>query len=92
MFFSLWGQTETVLPLLFRRSSRCTSLLLPHSHSNIFIHGNALIFQRKFFLRVAKHRLHDPSEIFALDFEREFRKFGICSVSATIEIDWSIFL
>jgi hypothetical protein len=63
-----------------------------HSHSLVLGHVNALIFQRNFFLRMAKDRLHDPSEIWALDFKRKFRRFKICSVSATIEIDWSIFL
>jgi len=40
----------------------------PHSHSIILDHGNALIFQRKFFLRTTKYRLADPSEICALEF------------------------
>ncbi|ESW87697.1 hypothetical protein X772_11580 [Mesorhizobium sp. LSJC280B00] len=38
-----------------------------------------------------KNRLPDPSEICALEFKGEFRRFKICSVSATIGIDWSIF-
>jgi hypothetical protein len=38
-----------------------------------------------------KNRLADPSEICALEFKGEFRRFGICSVSATIDIDRSIF-
>jgi hypothetical protein len=62
----------------------------PHSHSMVLSHGNALIFQRKFFLRTAKNRLTDPSEIFALDFKHEFRRSAICSVSATIGINRSI--
>jgi hypothetical protein len=37
-----------------------------------------------------KNRLPDPSEICALDFKREFRGFGIYSVSATIDIDRSV--
>jgi hypothetical protein len=62
-----------------------------HSHSITFSHGNALIFQRKFFLRTLEHRAPDPSEICALEFKGEFRRFGACLVSATIRIDWSIF-
>ncbi|MGC2833822.1 MAG: hypothetical protein WA238_06455 [Methylocella sp.] len=38
-----------------------------------------------------KHRAPDPSEIYALDFEEEFRRSAICSVSATIGIDRPIF-
>jgi hypothetical protein len=34
----------------------------------------------------------DPSKICALDFKHEFRPFAICSVSATIGNDRSIFL
>ena len=56
-----------------------------HSHSIIFIHGNALNYQRKFFLRTLKHRMPDPSEIRALDLKRKFRRSAICSVSGTIE-------
>jgi hypothetical protein len=62
-----------------------------HSHSIILGHGNALIFQRKLFLRTMKNRLPDPSKICALDFKKEFRRSAICSVSQTIDIDWSIF-
>ena len=62
----------------------------PHSHSIILSDGNALIFRCNFFLRTRKNRLPDPSEICALDFKAEFRQFGICSVSATIGINWSI--
>jgi hypothetical protein len=51
---------------------------------------NALIYQRNFFLHTTKNRLLDPSEIRALDFKGEFRRFEISSVSATIDIDWSI--
>jgi hypothetical protein len=64
--------------------------IAPHSHSIIFVHGNALKFQR-IFQRKLKHRAPDPSEICALDFKEKFRQFAICSVSATIGIDWSIF-
>jgi hypothetical protein len=35
--------------------------------------------------------LSDPSEIRALDFKEEFRRYGIWSVSATIGDDWFIF-
>jgi hypothetical protein len=34
-----------------------------------------------------KNRLRDPSKICALEFKEEFRRFGICSVSATIDDD-----
>jgi hypothetical protein len=44
----------------------------------------------KFFLRTTENRLADPSEICALDFKGEFRRFRIALVSATIGIDWSI--
>jgi hypothetical protein len=54
-------------------------------------HGNALIFQCKFFLRTTKNRLTDPSEIRALEFKGKFRRFGNLSVSTTIATDWTIF-
>jgi len=38
-----------------------------------------------------KNRLSDPSEISALEFKGEFRRFRICSVSTTIGIDRLIF-
>jgi hypothetical protein len=50
---------------------------------------NALNFQSKRFPLTPKNRLVDPSEIRALDFKHEFRRSAICSVSATIGIDWS---
>ena len=34
-----------------------------------------------------KNRLTDPSEICALDFKREFLRFGFCPVPAPIGID-----
>jgi hypothetical protein len=71
--------------------SRVSEATLPHSHSIILSYGNALIFQRKFFLHSAKNRLCAPSEICALDFKREFRRFKISSVSTTIGIGRSIF-
>jgi hypothetical protein len=37
-----------------------------------------------------KHRLLDPLESCALEFKGEFRLFGICSISVTIDIDRSI--
>jgi hypothetical protein len=43
------------------------------------------------FSRTTKNRLADPSEICALEFKGEFRRFGICSVSATIGTDRSNF-
>ncbi|HEX2151327.1 MAG TPA: hypothetical protein VHG31_04935 [Stellaceae bacterium] len=58
-----------------------------HSHSIVLDHGNALIFQLNFFLHTTKHRLPDPSEICALDFKRDFGRFAICSVPATIGIN-----
>jgi hypothetical protein len=38
-----------------------------------------------------KHRAPNPPEICAFDFKGEFRQFGICSISSTIGIDWSIY-
>jgi hypothetical protein len=52
---------------------------------------NALNSVHKFFLHTMKNRLPDPSEICALEFKGEFRRFKICLVLATIGIDWSIF-
>ena len=46
-----------------------------YSHSIILRHGNALIWRHKFFLCTTKNRLSDPSEILALDFKGEFRRF-----------------
>src|SRR5437899_2691222 len=63
-----------------------------HSHSIILKHANALILRCNFFLRTLKNHLPDRSEICALEFKGEFRGFGICTVSATIGIDWSIIL
>ena len=59
---------------------------MDHSHSIIFSHGNALIFQRKFFLHTLERRAPDPSEISALDFKEEFARFAFFSVLQTIEI------
>jgi hypothetical protein len=53
-------------------------------------HGNALTFQRKFFLLATKNRLADPSKNHALDFKHEFGRSAVCSVSATIGINRSI--
>jgi hypothetical protein len=53
---------------------------------------NALIWQRKSFPPTTKNRLADPSEICALDFARQFPRFRICQVSATIGINRSIFV
>jgi hypothetical protein len=52
---------------------------------------NAFIQQREFFPRTTKNLLGDPSEICALDFAEQFPRFRICSISATIGIDRSIF-
>jgi hypothetical protein len=46
----------------------------------------------KFFPRTTKNRLPDPSKICAFDFKGKFGRFGICSVSATIGINRSIFV
>ena len=43
------------------------------------------------FRRRTKNRLADPSEICALDFKQQLRRSTICSVSATIGINRSIF-
>jgi hypothetical protein len=40
-----------------------------HSHSIILNDHNALIYQRKNFLRGPKNRIPDPSEIRALEFK-----------------------
>jgi hypothetical protein len=37
---------------------------------------NALGFQSNFLLRTVEHRPPNPSKISALDFKREFRRFG----------------
>jgi hypothetical protein len=37
------------------------------------------------------HPLPDPPEICALEFKGKFRRFGICTVSATIGIDRLVF-
>jgi hypothetical protein len=63
----------------------------PYSHSMIFIRSKLLNFRRKCFLRTTKNRPADPSETCALDFKHEFHRFAICSVSATIDNDRSIF-
>jgi len=42
------------------------------------------------FSRDEKSRLPHPSKFSALEFKHEFRRFKICTVSATIGIDWSI--
>jgi hypothetical protein len=52
---------------------------------------NSLIERRSFFPRTMKNRLPDPSEICALEFKAEFRRFGIGTVSATIGIDQLVF-
>jgi hypothetical protein len=79
-------QDSPEYPLL----SDTTPRFPPHSHSIILSYGNALNFRRKFFLYAMKNRLADPSEICALDFNHEFGRSAVCSVSATIGIDRSI--
>jgi hypothetical protein len=61
-------------------------------HSIALSDGSALIFQRKFSLRIVKNRLGDPSKIRALDFKQEFRRSVIWMTAATICVDRSIFL
>jgi len=80
--------TETV-----RSSSQATLLLaaLHHSHSIVSSDRNALNSTHKFFLHAMKNRPPNPAEICALESKGEFRRFKICSVAATIGIDWSIF-
>ena len=60
-------------------------------HSIVLSHGNPLNFQRKFFLCAIKSRLPGPSEISALDFKHKFGRSAVCSVSATVDNDRSIF-
>jgi hypothetical protein len=54
------------------------------------VHDNALIWLQKPFLRTSKRRIHDPSEIRALEFKGRFKRFGICSVSTAIGSNRSI--
>jgi hypothetical protein len=60
------------------------------AHSIVLSDHNALIYQHKIFLHTMKHRHPSPSEICALEFKGEFRRFGFGSISTTIGIDWSI--
>jgi len=64
----------------------------PYSHSIVLKHDDAIDLSRKIFPLTTKNRIPDPSEILALEFKGEFRRSAICSVSQTIDIDWSIFL
>jgi hypothetical protein len=66
-------------------------VVIPSSHSIVLSDGSALIFQRKFFQYTTKNRLADPSEISALEFKGESRRFRSRSVSRTIGINRSIF-
>jgi hypothetical protein len=71
---------------------RCMGGKVPvHSHSIVQNDDNSLIYQRKFFQGTTKNRLVGPSEISALDFKHQFQRFMVCSSSATIGIDRSIF-
>jgi hypothetical protein len=72
--------------------SRSTPQYAPHSHSIVLKDHNALIWQHKSLPPTTKNRLADPSEICALDFARQFPRFRICQVSATIGINRSIFV
>jgi hypothetical protein len=80
-----------VPPLLTGTTNRGADSPVHYSHSIILSNGNAVISQCKFFLLTTKNRLADPSEICALESKREFGRFAIRSVSATIGIDRSIF-
>jgi hypothetical protein len=57
------GAFDTLLYLPLRSGTA------PHSHSIVLGDGNALISQRKFFMRIAKNRLANPSEFRALEFK-----------------------
>jgi hypothetical protein len=59
-----------------------------HKHPKVRLAGPS---SAQIFRRTIKHRLLDTSEIRALDFKGEFRRSAICSVSATIGINRSIF-
>jgi hypothetical protein len=50
-----------------------------------------LELQTPIFLRAAKNRAADPSEIRAFEFKREFRRSTISLVSETIDINRSFF-
>jgi hypothetical protein len=63
----------------------------PRSHSIVLNDCNTLNSKCEFFLHTMKNRIFDPSEICALDFKREFRRFEICLVSVTIDIYQLIF-
>jgi hypothetical protein len=63
----------------------------PHSHSIVFSHRNALIFQRKSFLHTTKNRFADPSKIRAVDFKSRFQGSANSSITTAIDIDRSIF-
>jgi hypothetical protein len=78
--------------ILVVRDTLIPARAAPYSHSIVLVHDNALIWLRKPFLRTSKHRIHDPSEIRALEFKGKFRRFGICSVSTTIGSNRSIFV
>ena len=56
------------------------------------LNSNMLICRHNSFRQTAKNRLGDPSETRAPEFKEEFPRSAICSVSATIAINWSIFL
>jgi hypothetical protein len=55
------------------KTSQSVQDYAPHSHSIVLSHRNALIFRGKFFLRILKNRIPDPSEICALEIKGEFR-------------------
>ena len=57
---------------IFSLSFPCSRETL-YSHSIVLSHGNALIFRGKFFLRILKNRIPDPSEICTLEIKGEFR-------------------
>jgi len=55
-----------------------------------FERSKRLDLTAKFFPRVTKNRLADPSGVSAFDFKREFLQFALSSGSATIGIDRAI--
>jgi hypothetical protein len=63
-----------------------------HSRAIILSHGNALIFQCRFFFADGQNPTISPSKFFAFDFEGKFARFEFSAVSTTIANDWSIFL
>jgi hypothetical protein len=57
------------------------------ANSIVLSDRNALNAKCKCFPHATRNRLRNPSEIFALEFKGEFRRFKICSVMPTIGTD-----